>query len=203
MGKAEVGVVSKKNKDNTKRNSNGLLATFRAIRQFWRLPGFEKQEGGRSYDEFAAVYETKFREIASQYGGLGKQKSKVERTISNTENDERVATFIDMRAFAAYIGLPTGIVLFFTQMVSDEGLMRNDPNFKGSITEDLLSKTEFAISALKALEDHLKTCTAENKICDLLLPVANEPSATVANIRVLEKMTDAYQKRNVGRNVPR
>jgi hypothetical protein len=131
----------------TKRNPNGLRAAFRAIRQFWD----SKDDSARSMEEFSKLFENVCTKISSHYGGdFG---GEISSYLSNMEADQKYIRFFEIRMYSEFLGIPTGLLLLYSQLISDEAnLMIN--NSRGFSTKEHLSELiEKSINSLNHLKE--------------------------------------------------
>jgi hypothetical protein len=191
LRKARGGTKVKPDGHFEKKNPTGIEATIRAITQYWFSNTGEAQE----IREFLTHNDSEFEKIATsvlaRYSGVGNEVREFTSYITNMETGQKHLKFFELLIFAELLKIPTGLFLFFTQMVSDEHRFSVDDTKKTQITSELLLKIRRALNALNALEKHLLTCDPAKQSCDFLL---RDPTGTkyLANIDVLKAMTEAY-----------
>jgi hypothetical protein len=109
--------------DPKKKFSDGLKATLRAISRYWARPfGAEKRAilvtSRLTREVFREEFEPIYREIEGHYGGVSPNKN-LTRTIKEINQGSTELPFFVMRAYAEYVGLPTGLLLLFSNVMSD------------------------------------------------------------------------------------
>jgi hypothetical protein len=117
----------REDRDEEKCFPNGISATVRAIQQYWPHiidPTVSENLGVDEFlskSDFIAVYES----VIDIYQGI-EQKAKEYSSINGMIGDigrpekGKKLSFYELRALAAFVDLPTGLFLLFTQLISDE-----------------------------------------------------------------------------------
>ena len=110
--------------DPKKRFPTGISSTILAIQNYW----LSLADGGDEHltplqfcneGKFAATYER----VTQHYRGIRKKartRTAIARMIHRVVNGNQDIEFFHLRAFAEHVGLPTGLLLIFTQLVSTE-----------------------------------------------------------------------------------
>ena len=167
----------------------GISATIVAISSRWS----HVQNGGRdnlSVPEFLRI--TKFTEVLRYVNDIYKRRrnpvnteseSSVKQYIYKLVNQKRSADFADLRIFAEFVGLPTGLLLLFTQFVSDENRMRNKEEFR----IHALNFVKKLRNLIDDVERRLEQSTDDYKFIN----VYSEDKYS-ANVCELKKWADAY-----------
>lgn len=134
---------TKSDDDETKRFPNGISATVLAIQHYWKsltIGGPDRMTPGQFCDSgFRDVY----RNVIDKYRGIRKRPHPDEgdglaKAIHKLTNGTTDLEFFHLRSFAEFVGLPTGIFLLFTQMVSDERRALDDRTPATQMKEELL-----------------------------------------------------------------
>jgi len=108
----------------SKKFPNGVKATLKSIRRFW--PRDIRPGPGRSVKRFTSgEFLSVYNQVQAHYG---LKKSKSETALANIvgrlegSGDKFISDlrFSDLRAYALFTGIPTGLLLVFTQAVTYE-----------------------------------------------------------------------------------
>jgi hypothetical protein len=132
--------------DPFKRFPNGLRATLKSIRKFWH-GAFVHEGAERNVDNFAKRFLTTYNEVASRYGRKPKTQASLKSLINKLESSGEEGTditFTKMRAYAEFVGIPTGLLLLFSQAVSHEAQGRNREEIK-----EFIIRCRLALGALE------------------------------------------------------
>lgn len=135
---------------------DALKALLKAVREYFPEE-VGKQKKPRSRKRF--VEKTAFFgiyvDVCKQYGYEGIERAEiVAKTISHLESDSKKdggtdINFARLRAYADFIGIPVGLFLIYSQLVS---LERHDLNNRNEL-RDQLGKLKRAIEALQTYLD--------------------------------------------------
>jgi len=133
--------------DPFKRFPNGLRATLKSIRKFWH-GAFVHEGAPRNAGNFAKRFLATYNEVASRYGRKPKTQASLKSLINKLESsgvEGTDITFSKMRAYAQFVDLPTGLLLLFSQAVSQEaqGRTREEIN-------EFIIRCRLAIGALES-----------------------------------------------------
>lgn len=105
-----------------KRTPNGVRSTMLAIQYYW----YALTQNGREHltpGDFCteAKFNEAFQAAFARYPATrGKRPEELSRVLQKLTSGTRNVEFIDLLAFAVYVGLPLPLFLLFTTMVSDE-----------------------------------------------------------------------------------
>jgi hypothetical protein len=110
--------------DKKKHFPNGIAATVLALVNYWlnlteQKPEFLSVEDFVKESDLVNIYNT----VALMYGGVANAAENdggVEGLIGGLTRNEQALHYIHLRALADLVKIPTGLLLLFTQMVSDE-----------------------------------------------------------------------------------
>lgn len=154
---------TKSDDDESKRFPNGISATILAVQHYWT----SLTKGGPDRltpEQFCeAGFRDAYKSVIQKYRGIVKrpdpdQGSGLAKAIHNLANGKTELEFYHLRSFAEFIGLPTGVFLLFTQMVSDERRLLESGATSDNTKEDLLnlirSTKAVMIAAEKYITDH-------------------------------------------------
>jgi hypothetical protein len=192
----------------TRKFSEGIKGTIIAICKYWSraypdnpadatfkiLP--EKRDRALFVENFLPTFER----IEEHYPGQP-LTTNLEGRIRDILTEAHEIKFYEMRAFAEFVGLPTGVWMLFTNVLSDatQGKSKDD-------IINLLESSEAAIGALRLyLANELKPSTNRRpegvrvkKFSDLLFTVASPPSSASvrykAHLEGLGEMSKAFNK---------
>jgi hypothetical protein len=182
------GIVPRNDGDPHKRFPNGLRATIKSIRKYW--PRGVYSGPGRSTLKFAGKFSETYNEVMSRYGQKPTSEGALVRVINKLEgsgDQERSdITFAKMRAFAAFVGIPTGLLLVFSQLVSYEA--------QGRSREDMLAFVAACRAAINALEGYANGLDSASKGFH---GKVKDGAGYHARLEGLLTMVDAYEGKSV------
>ena len=174
---------------NKKKFSDGVRATFKSIRKVWERgkgqpPALRTFKNGRSVEDFVEDFASTFKAMQQHYGAI-KPNRNIVKLVENIEMGETELPFYQERAYSGYVGLPTGVLMLFTNTMSDA----TQRHTKQSVL-NLLSSSLAAIEALRAHIDQ-----APDLKDALYLPVkeGEEGLEYIAKLEGLLKMVEVFQ----------
>lgn len=160
-----------------KRGPYSLYAVLRAIRRRWGNPA----DSDRLVEDFTPLFVPYFTDVISRYPGAYAEAKNVRQFIERTESTNVDLRYYALRAYADYVGLPTGLLLLYSHVVGDARAGKS-----GSEMVQFLRQSALAVQSLAAFIEQQP---------DPLAAFSNEPaSATKYNARVegLARMHDAF-----------
>lgn len=172
-----------------KKFSDGVRATFQAISRHWKRDIKTGKgtivEKSQELDEFVNRFQKIYRRIVKHYGGLKGPNKNIKRMVRDLNAGTVKLPFHLQRAYAEYVGVPTGVLMIFTNIVSDAT--------QKTSKADLLNKLESSQQAIAALIDFLKGDTRVDVSLFNDLPGKGDGRHYEAKLEGLEKMVKAYQ----------
>ncbi len=190
--------------DDEKIFPTGISATVLAIQNYWLsltngADEFLKPEDFCAGGNFIEVYS----KVANHYAGIIKKPKKpggIARMIHRISNGKEGVQFFHLRAFAEFVGLPTGLFLLFTQMASDERRALED-NLKGDHRdprEEALTFIRRVKKTIEAVEHHVEHNVKTGELISIhTYPGPSNPTeAHMAKARMLKVWSDAYNASN-------
>jgi len=180
--------------DLKKRFPNGISSTILAVQYYWHELKNNGQ-AGLTPEKFCdeAGFRKVYQDIVDLYPGIRKKANPAEgdglaRMIHRLANGTQDIEFFQLRAFAQYVGLPTGLFLLFTQMVSDERRSIEQHRDPHEASLKLLGQVRKAIEAAE-------TCIENNRNeLRIFTHAYDEVGAKqMAKARTLKVWSDAFQ----------
>lgn len=178
---------------------NGISATVRSIVYGWHSQVVQDGKINLSIVDFVNL--TKFAEIyyktsamyskrtASGDGRKPRTKKSIENMVHDIMSQGSDIQFYKLRAFANFVGLPTGVFLVYSRLISDERENRNS-----DFRQDALVK----IAALRRFLDKAEGIVKDSSL-DNEMPFTREDLSQehgyLPRIEVLKALSDAYNAR--------
>ncbi|UCI07322.1 hypothetical protein [Mesorhizobium sp. B1-1-8] len=159
MGSELPWKVGARRKAEDKLFPDGIEATFLAIQNYWLNLKMKKPERMSALQFTKAGFRRVFKAVVAKYGavvdpGDVDDDDSIKRVLQRLCSQNRALEFYHLRSFAEFVELPTGMLLLFSQMVSDERRMLDD-GFSLEQTNDFLidfiTSTEHAVKAARQL----------------------------------------------------
>jgi hypothetical protein len=199
------GVVLRRGGHPKKKFSDGVRSTLKSIAKYWPASA-EQLEGKsielltrkRSVDDFVADFEETFRRIQDHYGGVSKDAN-LKKKITVIHAGDTELPFYEARAYADYLGVPTGLMLLFTNCMSDI-TQEHEP----AAVINLLKSSQAAIDALVSyLENAAKDGGDVHSAMYETIAVDKDGLEYIADLRGLAAMVAAFRSNRDKSLLPR
>ena len=171
-----------------KKFPNGLKSVLKSIRKFWPNDISTEIRNDRAFAK--GPFGTRFNMVAGYYGKKSKGPSALKKRIEKLEANGKYGTdisFYEMRAYAEFVGLPTGLLLVYTQLVSVEAEQKGDKAGREHVSAEL----QKMILGMRALEAYLVSASSK---APALHDPDKDPEGVVFQARMagLRAMSAAY-----------
>ena len=170
------GIVARPDFHAGKKFPNGIKATIKSIRKSW--PREVSERAPRTPEAFGALLLETYNGISARYGTDPSDPTKLARIIERLEgsgdSDDTDINFAKLRAYSDFIGIPTGLFLIYTQLVSLER--------HGKSRSELANRLSKIRSALEVLEQYVADPANEGLLFHQPL-TENEYQALLAGLK--------------------
>jgi hypothetical protein len=147
--------------------------------QFCNLTGF-----GNVYGAVQDLYRKRTRVDHENCDSLGKV---IHRLVNQTRN----IAFVDLRAFAQFVGLPTGLFLLYTQCDSDERRCGDD---RAAARKTALELLQGIRRVIEATEEYIEKRPLDQPLFRRIYDDAGEEH--LADVGVLKLWADAFKNKS-------
>lgn len=187
-------VKSDKNED--KKFPNGISATILSIQYYWENITNGAPEGITPNQFCDLGFRETYRSIIETYRGIGKRADpdktdQLPKSIHFLCNGTQDLHFYQLRAFAEYLGIPTGLFLLFTQMVSDERRILESGRTLADAQQHAIEFIRKLKVVFESAENQIDNAGRDERIFTHVYD--NEGIEHMAKARTLKIWTDSYQ----------
>jgi len=181
------GMWSYNDGDRRKKVPNSLRAIVRAIRKWWDNKGVKD----RNLDEFAVLFEPCYSEISGHYKG-NKINTGVSGVVERLEGTGDIK-FHEIRAISHYVGLPSGLLLLYSQCLGDAIRGEKADGNPHVAREYVLNLLRSSQVALGAAADFLEAQSSTGDAMFEVLIRNSDSLAYAAKLEPLRVMADAFK----------
>jgi hypothetical protein len=178
---------------------NGIAATVRGMQQYWPNVNDSTKPVKLTADEFLSMtnFIDKYTEATEPYSAIAKRsrtRESIKGMILDVGRPQGNISFYQLRAFATFVGLPTGLFLLFTQLVSEE---RRDRRERKDPRVEAMKLIRGVRAFADAAEDYVRS-RKEEDIFSYSYDSSDDTSY-LADMHALKQFSDAY---SLGREQP-
>lgn len=163
--------VERKDGSAGKRNPHSIRLALLAIRKFWNFKSTEKVKF-RNVFEFVEHFQPIYERVVGKYPNYEKPKNaeQNQRVISRLESGSASYSYIDLRCYAEFVGIPTSLLLIYTHMI---GLLKQD-DIPIDVVKLFLSRIERSTSDLRVVLEGAPNAAAARQAFFTKMPDNND-----------------------------